>query len=413
MKLGLTDILKVFYAPHKVFKEIAQRPSYIAPLIVLIIFVIVQTGSSYIIATQSLVEQTMPSGENGDIWTENAAFWQANPGVAITNNTVDHVNSSASFYGGTIPYLGNGSIEFKADNNSIIQIALATLDGSVNCGASGYKNMSFRVKIVEPSAIPDNVSIYLYSLNDFNSYTYDLTPEFANSLVNVWNNITIPVGSGDWSISGSPNWENITSLQIIFTWQNESSIDLLVDGLFFRGVYQDLLSFYGSTYMFSSLFGSVTTFLFHWIVLTAIIYLLVKGLKGSLEWKPLMIAIGVVLTILIVQALILIVSYTVLLNVHYPLEFVAGVPGESQVASQAILDSLEALSLIIGTVQIAILAWNALLGVFVVRAVTAVAPATLNESVPSASQPFSWTKCFLISVASVLLTLVVGYFLGF
>src|SRR3989339_306218 len=304
MKLGVSDILKVFYAPHKVFKDVVQKPSYIAPLIVLVIFVVAQVGSAYIVASRSLIEQTMPKVEQRDAWTENATLWVAGPGVAISENNFDFINVSA--------YYNKTSIEFKISNSSGVQMALTTLDGSVNCGTGGFKNLSFRVKIVEPNDRPSTVALYLYSLSDSNFFLYDLTSEFSNSTVNVWNNVTIPVGSGDWTSSGTPNWENITSLRIDFAWDSESNIDLRVDGLFFRGIYADPLVVYGSTYLLSSALNAITPFLFQWLVLTAIMYLLIKGLKGNVVWKPLMVAVGVALTILIVQALILIVAYSTL-----------------------------------------------------------------------------------------------------
>ena len=404
MKLGVSDILKVFYAPHKVFKDVVQKPSYIAPLIVLVIFVVAQVSSAYIVASRSLIEQTMPKVEQRDAWTENATLWVAGPGVAISENNFDFINASA--------YYNNTSIEFKISNSSGVQMALTTLDGSVNCGTGGFKNLSFRVKIVEPNDKPSNVALYLYSLSDSNFFLYDLTSEFSNSTVNVWNNVTIPVGSGDWTSSGTPNWENITSLRIDFAWDSESNIDLRVDGLFFRGIYADPLVVYGSTYLLSSALNAITPFLFQWLVLTAIMYLLIKGLKGNVVWKPLMVAVGVALTILIVQALILIVAYSTLPNIYYPIEVLAGVPGEFTVAYQVILNAVAGVSLVGGIVQIVILVWNILLGIFIVRAVTSVAPPTTDENAPIAPQPLAWTKCLLVSGASVLITLVILFFLG-
>src|SRR3972149_7329587 len=105
MKLGVSDILKVFYAPHKVFKDIVQKPSYIAPLIVLVIFVVAQIGASYIVASRSFIEQTMPTVDQRDVWTENATRWMAGPGVAISENYVDFINASV--------YYNITSIEFK------------------------------------------------------------------------------------------------------------------------------------------------------------------------------------------------------------------------------------------------------------------------------------------------------------
>jgi hypothetical protein len=386
--LPLTDILKVLYVPQRVFKEIVQNPRYLGPLVVLIILLVAQVGSSYVVASRSYIEQTMPAGDKGDVWTQNADLWQVNSGVTVSNNTADYVNGT---------YYGSTSIEFAASNASSVWMELNNLDGSVDCGVDGFKNVSLRVKIVTPDVKPENVSIYLYSLSASNFY-YDLTNAFSNSTVNVWNNITLPVGSGDWlSSNTAASWENITSLKMDFSWPSNSSVDLLIDGLFFRGVFKDPLEIYGISYFATSALNAVTPFLFQWLLLTGLIYVIIKGLKGNVTWKPLMVAVGFALVTMVVQALILIVTYTTLPNLYYPLEVLAGVPGEFDVAYQVILNAIATVTLIGGIVQIAVYVWTIALGAIITRAIT----------------EFSWLKSILVSGASFLLTLLIlGFILG-
>jgi len=392
----VTEILKVFYAPHKVFKEIVQKPSYIAPLVVLVLFVIVQFGSSYVVASRSFIEQTMPTEVQKDAWTENATLWRAGSRVVISENNFDFINASA--------YYNNTSIEFKVSNSSSIQIELTALDGSVNCGADGFKNMSFRTKILAPSTKPENVTLLLYSLGVSNYFTYDLTPAFSNYTANVWNNITVPVGSGSWLTNGVPNWENVTSLRIDFQWETESNLDLRIDGLFFRGIYKTQIEIYGNAYLLSSAFGSATDFLLQWVVLAAVMFLLIKGLKASVFWKPLLISVGVALIILVVQSIALSAAFSTLPNLYYPIEYLAGVSGEFEAAYKVLVDSVASVNTITGAVIIIILAWNVALGAFIVREVTSVVPPTLDETAPSVSQPLSLMRSFIVSVGSVLLT---------
>jgi hypothetical protein len=330
----------------------------------------------------------MPAGDQGDVWTQNADLWQVNSGVTVSNNTADYVNGT---------YYGSISIEFAASNASSVWMELNNLDGSVNCGVDGFKNVSLRVKIVTPDIKPENVSLYLYSLSASNFY-YDLTNAFSNSTVNVWNNITLPVGSGDWSNSSADaKWENITGLKMEFTWPSNSSIDLRLDGLFFRGVFKDPLEIYGVSYFATSALNAVTPFLFQWLLLTGLIYVIIKGLKGNVTWKPLMVAVGFALVTMVVQALILIVTYTTLPNIYYPLEVLASVPGEFDVAYQVILNAIAAVTLIGGIVQIAVYVWTIALGAIITRAITA----------------FGWLKSILVSGASFLLTLLIlGFILG-
>lgn len=395
------DILKVLYAPHKAFKKIVHEPKYLGPFIVLIIFVVAQIGSAYVVASKSYIEQTFPATGQGDAWTENATLWQASPGVTVSNNTIDYMNST---------YYGSTSIDFSASNVSSVWMEnnWNGLNGSVNCGADGFKNVSFRIKIVAPDAKPENVTLYLYSLSGSNFHR-DLSSLFSNSTFNVWNNITVPVGSeSGWvSSSAEANWE-IAGIKMEFTWSSNQSVDLRVDGLFFRGIFKDPLEMYGVSYLASSALNAVTPFLFQWLLLTGLIYVIIKGLKGNVVWKPLMVAVGFALVAMVIQAVILAVVYTTLPKIYYPLEVLAGVSGEFQVAYQVILDAIATVSQIGGIVQIAVYVWTVVLGAIITHEITGQAV----EGAPSLPS-FGWMKSILTSAASFVLTLLIlGFVLG-
>lgn len=398
--MGANDILSVLYAPQKAFKRIIQNPRYLGPFIVLIIFVLAQVASSYVVASKSYIEQTMPAGGQGDIWTENAVLWQANSGVNVSNNTVDHINST---------YYGSTSIEFSASNANTIWMRLNDLNGSVNCGTDGFKNISLRVKIVAPDVKPESVTLYLYSLSDTNFFYRDLTSAFSNSTVNVWNNVTVPVDSGDWlSSNADAKWQNITGLKMEFTWSGNQNIDLRIDGLFFRGIFKDPLEIYGISYLASSTLNAITPFLFEWLLLTGLLYVMIKGLKGNVVWKPLMVAVGFAMITLVIQALILVVAYTTLPRISYSLEVLAGVSGEFGVAYQVILDAIATVTMISGVIQAMIYVWIIALGTIIAHDITAKAA----EGAPI-TQPFGWMKSILTSAASFLLTLLIlGFVLG-
>jgi hypothetical protein len=274
---------------------------------------------------------------------------------------------------------------------------------------------------VTPDVKPENVSIYLYSLSGSNFY-YDLTQTFASSDVNVWNNITLTVGSGDWLSNGNPSWENITGLKMEFTWPSNSSITLRIDGLFFRGTFKDPFELYGISYIATSALNAIAPFLFEWLILTGLMYLLIKGLKGNVIWRPLMVAVGFALVITVIQALILAVVYTSLPNLFYPLEVLAGTPGEFDVAYQVILDKIAFVTLVGGILQVAIYVWTVALGAFITRAITgdkkiaeqlSMGKVTSDTTISSDVTAFSWMKCLLVSGASLLLTIIIlGFILG-
>jgi hypothetical protein len=409
------DILRVLYAPHKVFKDIIQKPGYLGPFILLIIFVLAQVGGAYVVASRSYIEttapQTVPLSGQGDLWTEDAALWKANEGVTVSNNTADYINS---------PY-STTSIEFTASNTSNVWMELNNVDGSVNCGAGGFQNVSFRVKQLTPDARPENVSLYLYSLNVSNFY-YDLTSEFSNSVVNVWNNITLTtgVGSEGW-VSNGATWENITGLKLDFTWSNSSNVDLRVDDLFFKGDYEGLLELYDISYLANAALNAFAPFLFEWLLLSGFMYLMIKGLKGNVVWKPLMVAVGFALITIVIQALILAVVFTSLPELYYPIEVLAGVPGEFEVAYQVILDEIALVTLVGGIIQVAVYVWTIALGTFIVRAITgdekiaeqlSMGKVASDSAISGDVTAFSWMKCLLVSGASLFLTIIILGFLS-
>jgi hypothetical protein len=414
--LSASDILKVLYAPHKVFKKIVQNPGYIGPLLLLIIFVIAQVGGSYVVTTRSYLEttnpQTTPLIAQGDLWTENAAYWHANEGVTVSNNTDDYINGT---YATT-------SIEFKASDTSEVWMEI-NFNGSVACGAGSFENVSFRVNRLTPGAAPANVSLYLYSLSGANYY-YDLTSLFANSATNEWNNLTLPVGAGaeGWMSNGDATWENITGLKLDFAWSNNVNADLLVDRLFFGGHYEALLDLYGLSYLASAALNAFAPFLFEWLLLTGLMYVMIKGLKGNVIWRPLMVAVGYALVVIVIQSLILIGVYTALPNVYYPLPVLAGAQNEFTVAYQVILDTIAPITYATAVVQAIIYVWTAILGTFIVRAVTSdqkitqqanMGAAATETTVNNEVEGLSWMKCLLVSGVSLFVTIILlGLFLG-
>jgi hypothetical protein len=398
------DILKVVYAPHKAFKQIVQDPKYLGVLVLLVIFVIVQVGSSYVIASKSYLEQTLPTGVEGDVWTENAASWQANSGVTISNNTVDYINSTAVYLGGPI-FFGSTSVEFAASNTSVVRMELISVNADDQVNSEGFKNVSFRLKMLAPSSNPSNVSLFLSSLNA-SSFHYDLTEEFSSSTTNVWNNITLPVGSGAWSSSGSDaTWENITGLRMEFVWATSSSIDMRLDGLFFRGEYDTPINLYGTgSVLAQAAISGIAPFIFEWIVLTGVLFIIIKVLKGNATWRSIMVAVGFALVVLVIQSAVLLAAYASLPNLFYPLELLANVPGERSIAPAATLGAIDFANLLGSIVQMVVWLWLAGLGTFITHEVTG-----MTADVP----PFGWMKSIAVSGISLLLTIiVVGFLIG-
>ena len=376
----LADILKVLYAPGKAFKQIVENPKYLGALIVLLLFVAVQTGAFYSYFSTQHYEASFPSGSDLGQYTQSTALWTTIPDVSVTRNDADFINGS---------YYGNSSLQFALSSSSNISITL-NANGTVDCGPGGFQKLSMRLKQVDPQAVPASVTLYLYSSNSSaNYFSHDLTPEFSNAAINVWNNLTIPLGSSDWSSIGTAQWGNITGLKLAFTYSTSSNITLRVDGLFFRGVFQTVVEASSTNFYIFFVQNNVMQFVIQWLLLTVLLFALIKGLKGTVTFRPLMVAVGVSLVLLVVQALIALAVTSVLPSVSIPIEAQAIVAGETQTASIAAFQSaLTTFSYVYLAVQVAVLAWMVGLGAIIVRSIT----------------PFPWSKSIIVSAGASLIT---------
>lgn len=386
-----TDILKVLYAPHKVFKQIVQNPKYLGAIVVLLIFVAAQTAFYYNYYSKANVEQTTPVIATVGAWTSNTTLWQASSGVVISSNYDDFFNSTSKVY-------GNSSLQFDASASSV-SMTLSGID-QVNCGPMGYPNMSMRIKLVQPQAIPEKVTLTLYSLGEGNYFQYDLTSGFASSTTDVWNNFTLPVGSGNWQSTGDAKWENITAINLDFTFSSNSDITVRVAGLFFRGIYQNPIDSSGAGFLIFALQQGFMTFLFEWLVFTALLYIFIKVFKGTVVWKTLFVAVGFALIVLLIQTLVNLAVTTTLPQVYYPVESssLANIAGDAQAINSVITAQLATFSTIYSVMLLITYVWTAALAVFIIRSL-------LPE--------FSWSKSIMVSSAALVGTIILlGLLLG-
>ena len=66
-------------------------------------------------------------------------------------------------------------------------------------------------------------------------------------------------------------------------------------------------------------------FLLEWILITGILFLILKVLKSSVMWKPIFIAVGFALVVMVVRSLINLVATLALPAVYYPFDLSGGV----------------------------------------------------------------------------------------
>jgi hypothetical protein len=98
-----------------------------------------------------------------------------------------------------------------------------------------------------------------------------------------------------------------------------------VDNLFFRGLYSTPIEAGGTNLVYNMLYTFFMQFVFEWLILTALIYIIIKVLKGKVVWKPLFVAIGFAMFILVVRGLIALAATLTLPQAYYPFELSLGV----------------------------------------------------------------------------------------
>jgi hypothetical protein len=334
--LILDDIPQVIYAPVKVFKKIIENPKYLGAIIILLLFIGVQIGYEYVQFSKTYTENTSPTIDQLPTFI-NSTSWNSTSNVALTNNFADPYNYSIYVAAlGTTPtdpngyysIFGNSSLEMNATNTNSVSASLYNVF-KVDCSApSGFENLSMTLKQVAPSTAPQSATLTLYSLNGNSSYQYDLTSTLSNMTANgVWNNYTIGVGSSApaWTSSGSPSWGSVTALQLTLNYPANSNITLRIGALFFRGQYQTPIQYNSTGLMLQFLQAFSLQFILGWFLITGLIYLFFKGLKSSVLWKPLFIALAFALFVLVIRALVNLIAAATLPTLYYPFDLSLGV----------------------------------------------------------------------------------------
>jgi hypothetical protein len=395
--LIVNDLLGVLYAPHKAFKKIVENPKYLGVVIILVLFIAVQTGYYTSYYSKINYEQTSPSAAELNTWTTtNATAWVNTQGTTVNQDSVDFINQT---------YSGNSSLQFSLDNSNSLSMTLNDFGSSVNAGPDGFNNLSMSIKLAAPNVTPQNAMLTLYSSGGTSSFfQYDLTSQLSSN-VDQWNNLTIPVGTSDWQSTGSANWSDITGIKLDLTYPSDANITVKLQNLFFRGQYLTVIEGSGTTlFAASAIQSTLIQFLFQWIILTAVIYLILKLLKApAFVWKPLFVATGFVLIVMVITALIGLIATFALPTVYYPYEFppyaslvypdfyVAQASMQSQATYNAIVASTSVFTSISTAITVVLYLWQVILATMLVKAMSG----------------FGWIKSLAAAGGSVILTIII------
>jgi hypothetical protein len=98
----LDDILKVLYAPHKVFKQIVANPKYLGVIVILVLFIGLQIGYEYSQFSNARLELTSPVAGLMQTYI-NATSWDSGPNLELSNNFDDYFNNTIYVTGTQLP----------------------------------------------------------------------------------------------------------------------------------------------------------------------------------------------------------------------------------------------------------------------------------------------------------------------
>lgn len=414
----LDDIAKILYAPHKSFKQIISNPKYLGVIVILVLFIGLQIGYEYAQFGNARLELTSPVA--GLIQTyNNATSWDNGPNLELSNNFDDYYNNTIYVTGTQLPptdsnayysLFGNFSLQMNATDTSSFAAAL-TNTSNVDCSPNGFQNLSMVIKVVDSQSIPQTATLTLYSLSDSNYYTYDLTPLLSDgNLVNEWNNLTIPLGPDvtAWTEHGFPIWTNITSLTLQFDYSTNTTASVRLGALFFRGDYVTPTEYDAGGVLFRFLQIYPLQFLFTWLLLAGVIYIILRVTKNTTTWKPLFVAVGFAMVVMVIRSLVNIIATLTMPTVFYPFDVSFGLLidplGSIYYPTEAIGTlTAQAQNLVISSDAGLAIFRNIITGMFAVSYVWLGALTTF--AVKAVKPEFSTVKCVAISAVSVAVTL--------
>ena len=286
------DVLKTLYSPIKAFEEIVKKPDVKGTLLILVLILVLTTGSQYASASKIFDEEPMI---NRDEWTELIAW-------------TPHWGSNGEVKRDTDKVVGNYSVTSSITDNTHIWLNLTEI-GTFNCSRqSGYERLSFWIKWKSHNQtfMPPNATLRLLSNNN-GYFKLDFKHGLSNSS-DEWRNVKIDIGPEsesyeDWKHVGSPDWEKVTGMQFMLAWGGPGNLTMRIDDLYFA----EFLPV--ARYFFSGLYGSLTmsaiNFLISWGVYGIIIYLVLMIFGEKVDsGKKLFLVVGYLFSVRIVHILV-------------------------------------------------------------------------------------------------------------
>jgi hypothetical protein len=295
------EILEVLYAPVKAFKKIIEKPDFKGVAIVLLLVIASAIAVQYVASSKQFLEMQLPEDEN---WTEelfDQHVWTSNGGLSR-----DALNYQ----------VGNSSISSIASNSSI-WLKLAAIE-PINClEGTEYTELFFWMNwTTDAGAAPFSGTIKLFSGSENSYFEQDIASLLGSN--SEWTNATLSIGSSQgWDSVNSPDWENITGVELELVWADSTNLSVNVDGLVFRTFVTSIAM--GTFYI--ELISVIIQAGMTWVVWGGLLIIIAKLFNEDLgKWNIFFIIIGYVFIVTVITNIITGILATNLPELTYVLD---------------------------------------------------------------------------------------------
>ena len=295
------EILEVLYAPVKAFKKIIEKPDFKGVAIVLLLVIASAIAVQYVASSKQFLEMQLPEDEN---WTEELFeqhFWTSNGDLSW-----DSLNYQ----------VGNSSISSVASNSSI-WLKLSAVD-AINClEGTEYTELFFWMNWTNDAGVaPVSGTIKLFSGSENSYFEQDIASFLGSN--SEWSNATLSIGSSQgWDSVNSPDWENITGVELELVWADSATLSVNVDGLVFRTFVTSIEM--GTFYI--ELISVIIQAGMTWVVWGGLLIIIAKLFNEDLgKWNIFFIIIGYVFIVTVITNIITGILATNLPELTYVLD---------------------------------------------------------------------------------------------
>ncbi|MCW4022549.1 MAG: hypothetical protein NWF02_05250, partial [Candidatus Bathyarchaeota archaeon] len=295
------EILEVIYAPVKAFKKIIEKPDFKGVAIVLLLVIASAVAVQYVASSKQFLEVRVPEDEN---WTEelfDQHVWSSNGELSK-----DAINYK----------VGNSSISSTVTNSNI-GLKVTAFD-PINCSeGTEYTELFFWINWTNDAGeSPVSGTIKLFSGSESSYFEQDIVSFLGSN--SEWTNATLNIGSSQgWDSINSPDWENITGVELELAWADSANLNVNVDGLVFRTFATSIEM--GTFYI--EIISVVLQAGMTWVVWGGLLIIIAKLFNEDLgKWNVFFIIIGYIFIVTVITNIITGIVATNLPELTYVLD---------------------------------------------------------------------------------------------